>query len=110
MLVWIVGLAQCLLPCCLVHATVHRILVHARATESRLSKLPIRTIHSTAIINPLLLLLRAFLEEDLPEHIFLLLVRVIVLDIVVVWLVKHAIRIMIAVGILVSNSTRLTQR
>ncbi len=60
-----------------------------------------------AIIQSLLLFLRTFLKEDFPENIFLLLVRIVILDVVVVRLVKHTVRVMVAIWILVSNSSCL---
>jgi hypothetical protein len=50
---------------------------------------------------PLLFLLSALLEEDLPQHLLLLLVRVIILNIVIVWLVKHKVVVMVTVRVLI---------
>lgn len=57
-----------------------------------------------------LLLPCAFLEEHFPEHILLLLVRVIVLYIVIMWLVEDRIAVMVAVRVLVTDSPRLAER
>ena len=46
---------------------------------------------ATNLIQPLLLLFGAFLEEYLPQHVFLLLVRIVVFYIVVVGLIKYGI-------------------
>lgn len=90
-LVRIVGLAQCLLSCRFIHAGVHRVLGHAWAVQPRCSKLATWSCHRAPVVDALLLLFCAFLEEYFAKYVFLLLVRVIVLDIVVVWLIKHAI-------------------
>ena len=67
-------------------------------------------VHCAAVVQPLLLLLGALLEEYLPEHIFFLLVRVIVFDIVIMWLIEYAVGVVIAIWILVSDSPGLAHR
>ena len=73
------------------------------------SKRPTR-VDLAAIIQPLLLFFRTFLKEDFPENIFLLLVGIVVLHVVVMRLIKHAIRVVVAIWILVSDSPRLAHR
>ena len=63
-----------------------------------------------AVVQSLLLLFCAFLEEDFPENIFLLLMGIVVLHVVVMRLIKHAVRVVIAIWILVSDSPRLAHR
>ena len=46
---------------------------------------------------------RALFEEYLPEHLLLLLVRVIILDVVVAGRVEHRIVVMIAVRVSISH-------
>lgn len=66
--------------------------------------------HGTAIVDALLLLFGALLEKDLPQDIFFLFVGVVILDIVVVGLVEDTVRVVVAVGVLVTDAARLTQR
>lgn len=63
-----------------------------------------------AIVQSLFLFFCAFLEEDFPENIFLLLMGIVVLHVVVMRLIKHAIRVVVAIWILVSDSPRLAHR
>jgi hypothetical protein len=57
---------------------------------------------------PFLLFLGTLFEEDLPQHLLLLLVGVIVLHIVVAGLVEHEIVIVVAVRVLVPDPTSLS--
>ena len=111
-LVRVVRLAQRLLARRFVRTSKHGALRHAWACSagSSGSKLAVLTRHGASVVDSLLLFLGTFLEEDLAQHVFLLLVRVIIFDVVVVWLVEHAVRVVIAVWILIANSPRLTQR
>lgn len=111
-LVRVVRLAQRLLARRLVRTGKHCVLWHARARRANTArtKLAILPRHRASIVDPLLLLLGAFFEEDLPQHVLLLLVRVVIFDIVVVWLVEHAVRVVVAVRVLIPDSARLTQR
>lgn len=63
-----------------------------------------------AVVNPAFLLLRAFLEKRLAQHILLFLMGVVVLDVVVVRLVEHAVGVVVAVRILVPDPSRLDYR
>ena len=56
-----------------------------------------------------LLLFRTLLEEHLTKHVLLLPKTVIILHVVVVRLVKHAIRIMVAVWVLIADPSDLSQ-
>lgn len=67
-------------------------------------------IDLAAIVQSLFLFFCAFLEEDFPENIFLLLMGIVVLHVVVMRLIKHAIRVVVAIWILVSDSPRLAHR
>lgn len=100
-LVWIISLAESLLPCHLIGS----IDSSMRSTKSTPS---IGVDWSLSTVQPLLFLLGALLEEDLAKHIFFLFVRVIVLDVVVVGLVEHAVRVVVAVRILVANTSGLS--
>ena len=102
-LVWIVGLTECLLAGHLAVASEH-----ALWSRSNLAAWVLSRIHGAPIVESLLLLPRAFLEEHFPEHILLLLVRVVVLHVVVVGLVKDTIGVVIAVWVLISNPSSLT--
>ena len=62
------------------------------------------TIHCLSFFFP-----SALLKENLPEHILLFVERVIILHIVVVGLVKHAIRVVVAVRVLIPYSSYLTK-
>ena len=110
-LVWVVGLAQCLLARRFVRTGKHGALRHAwaRSADASGSKLAVLARHRASVIDSLLLFLGTFLEEDLAQHVLLLLVRVIIFDVVVVWLVEHAVRVVIAVRVLVADSARLAQ-
>jgi hypothetical protein len=77
----------------------------AIGTRSSLSIVAI--VHLTAVVEPLLLLLGTLFEEHLSQHIFLLLVRIVVFYIIIMRLVKYAIRIMITIWIFVPNSSSL---
>lgn len=86
--VWVVGLVESLL--------------------SIRAELTLRTqVDAAAVKQPFFLLLRALLEEDFPEHVFFLFVRVIVLHVVVVRLVENTVRIVVAVGVFVPDPPRL---
>ena len=84
MLVWVIGLVQCLLPCHL------GLAIQVCSSSLHIGINTIR-IDLVAIVKPLFFFFRALLVEHFPQYIFLLLVRVIVLDVVVVWLVEDAI-------------------
>lgn len=106
-LVWIICLAEGLLSCYFAWSCVHE----PSWSRSSLSTSKRSTrVDLAAIIQPLLLFFGAFFEEDFPQNIFLLLVRIVILDVVVVRLVKHTIRVVVAIWILVSNSSRLAHR
>lgn len=49
-----------------------------------------------------------FFEEHLPEYFFLLLVGVIILDIIVRWLVEREVVVVVAVRVLVPDSSGLS--
>ena len=51
----------------------------------------------------LFFLFDALLEKHFPEHFFLFLIRIVVLDIVVRWLVEDKVTIMVTIRVLVSN-------
>ena len=104
-LVGIVGLVESLLP-------RHVILVRedpVRTWRSLAWELAIR-VHAAAVVKSLLLLFGALLEEDFSENIFFLFVRVIILHIIIMRLIKYAIGVMVAVRILVSDSSSLRHR
>lgn len=63
-----------------------------------------------AIVQSLFLFFCTFLEEDFPENIFLLLMGIVVLHVVVMRLIKHAVRVVVAIWILVPDSPRLAHR
>ena len=56
-----------------------------------------------------LFFLSAFFEEDFPQNVFLLVESVVILDVVVVRLVKYTIWIVVAVRVLVPDSSDLTE-
>lgn len=58
-----------------------------------------------SIEESLLFLFGTLLEEHFAQDVFLLLVRVIVLDVVVVRLIEYAVRVMVAVRVLVPDPT-----
>ena len=104
MLIWVVSLAKCLLPS---HLTVSE---HSGSpTCSNRSKRAVRKDLRPAV-QAFLFFLSTLLEEDLPEDSLFLFMRVVVLDIIVVGLVEHAVRIMVAVRILVPDSASLRHR
>ena len=49
-------------------------------------------------------------EEDLPEDVLLLPLLIIILDVIIMGLVKHTVRVVVAIWILVSNSSCLAHR
>jgi hypothetical protein len=106
-LVWIICLAEGLLPCYFAWSCVHEPSWSRSSLAT--SKRP-SGVDLAAIIQSLLLFFRTFLKEDFPENIFLLLVRIVILDVVVVRLVKHTVRVVVAIWILVSNSSCLAHR
>ena len=55
-----------------------------------------------------LLLLGTLLEEYLAKDVFLLTKGIVILHIVVMWLVKHAVGVVITIGVLVSYPSDLT--
>ena len=110
MLVRVVGLAQSLLSSSFIDTCIHRGLGHARSTDAAMPVLAAWSCHGTAVVDALLLLFGALLEEDLPQDIFFLFVGVVILDIVVVGLVEDTVRVVVAVGVLVTDAARLTQR
>ena len=105
MLIWVVRLAESLLPS-------HIILPSKNALGSWSSvgrwKVAVVTEHGTPIVESLLLLLGAFLKEYFSKDVLFLLVRVIILHIVIMWLIENAVRIVIAVRVLISYSPGLT--
>ena len=103
MLVRIVGLTKSLLPSHLARTSVHAIW-----SWSSLARILSVGKHRAAIEQPLFFLLGTLFEEYLPQHILLLLVRVIILHVVVVGLVKDTIGVVIAVWVLISNPSSLT--
>lgn len=69
-----------------------------------------RSDHAIALnYTSSLLLFCALLEEHLSEDVFFLAKRVIVFDVVVVRLVKHAVWIMVAVRVFVADAPDLTE-
>lgn len=46
----------------------------------------------------------ALFEENFAKDVFLFLMRIVVLDVVVVGLVKHTVRVVIAIRVFVSNA------
>lgn len=109
MLVGIVGLAQSLLSGSFIDTSIHRALGHTWSSDAAMPVLTTWTCHGTAIIDALLLLLGALLEEDLAEHIFFLFVGVVILDVVVVGLVEDAVGVVVAVGVFVADAASLTE-
>ena len=79
-----------------------------RLTNAALAHRQARTDNTIRVDASALLLFRTFLEKYFAEDILLLAKGVVVLDIVVVGLVKHAIRIVVAVWVLVAYSADLT--
>lgn len=96
MLVGVIGLAEGLLPRHLVGRAVH-----VGSLELGIG------VDVAAVVEALLLFFGALLEENFAEHVFFLLVGVVILDVIIVRLIKNAVRIMIAVGVLVSYPPRL---
>lgn len=94
-LVWIVGLAVGLLP---------RNLGRSVDAAMGKSELLLNRKDSLAAVQAFLLLLGALFKEHFAQDIFLFLVGVVVLDVVVVRLVEHAVRIVVAVRVFVSDS------
>ena len=105
MLVRVIRLAECLLPS-------HIILPCKNSLRSWSSvgrrEVAIVTEHGTPVVESLLLFLGAFLKEYFAEYVLFLLMRVIILHVVIMWLVENAVRIMIAVRVLISDSSGLT--
>lgn len=77
--------------------------VYARMSSSKLSLRPVD--RGLSIEKPLLFLFCTLLEKDFAKDVFLLLVRIVVLHVIVVWLVENTIRVMIAVRVLVPDTT-----
>ena len=101
MLIWVVSLAKCLLPS---HLTVSK---HSRSpTCSNWSKRAVRK-DLRATVQAFLFFLGTLFEENFPEHVLLLLMSIVILDIVVVRLVENTIRVVVAVRIFVPNPTSL---
>jgi hypothetical protein len=104
-LVRVIGLAECLLPS-------HIILPCKNTLGSWSSvgrgEVAVVIEHGTPIVESLLLFLGAFLEEYFAEYVLFFLMRVIILHVVIMWLVENAVRIMIAVRVLISYSPSLT--
>lgn len=94
MLVRVVRLTKRLLPGLLLH-----VVLPIDAVEHEL----------VAAEDSALFLLRALLEEDLAQHILLLLVRVVVLHIVVMRLIEDRIAVVVAVRILVADASGLAE-
>ena len=65
-------------------------------------------IHRAAIIKSFFLFFSTLFEKYFSKDIFFLLVRVVVFHIVVMWLVEDTIRVVIAVRVLISDSSCLT--
>lgn len=105
MLVGIVGLIESLLP-------RHVILVREDPVGTRRSlawELAIG-VHAAAVVESLLLLFGALLEEDFSENIFFLLVRIVILHIIIMRLIEYAVGVMVAVRILVPDPSSLRHR
>ena len=105
MLVWIVGLAICLLSCYLTWWSAIHLSIRTRCTT-----ILVIWIDCVTIIESLFFLFGTFFEEHFSQDIFFLLMRVIILHVVVMRLIENAVRIVIAVWIFISYSSRLTYR
>ena len=106
-LVWVICLTERLLSCYFAWTCIHEPSWSWSSLASW--KWSVR-IDLAAIVQSLFLFFCAFLEEDFPENIFLLLMGIVVLHVVVMRLIKHAIRVVVAIWILVSDSPRLAHR
>lgn len=102
MSVWVILIGTHDLGTCIAHGC--RLTIDAALTGETRSDNSISGDDTSA-----LLFLGTLFEEHFSEDVFLLAERVIVLHIVVVGLVKHAIRIVIAVRILIPDSADLAQ-
>lgn len=97
MFIGIVCLVVCLLSShlvCAINASMTSCELILRSVDRWLS-----------IEKSLFFLLSTFLEEDFAKDVFLLLVRIIVLHVVVVWLIKYTVRVVVAVRVLVPDTT-----
>lgn len=100
MLVRIISLIECLLPCHLsLSVYVRPVGLHVRINAI--------VEELVAIVESLLFFFGALLEKDFAQHVFLLFVRIVVLHVVVVGLIEYAIGVMVAIWVLISDSTSL---
>lgn len=67
--------------------------------------LPITIISRS--IRPFLFFFSAFLKEHFPQHFFLLLIRIVILDVIVTRLVESEITVVIAIWVLVPYAPSL---
>ena len=65
-------------------------------------------VHRASIVKSFLLLFSTLFEKYFSENIFFLFMGVIVFHIVVMWLIEDAIGVVVAVRILISDSSGLT--
>ena len=85
-------------------------VAHSRWLSRALTDLEAGADHAICSTNTSpLLFLCALLEEDFPQDILLLPKSVIILHVVVVGLVEDAIRVVVAVGVLVANAADLAE-
>ena len=104
MFVRIIGLTEGLLSRHFTWASIQTVGT-CRTYLSRVSPVG---VHRASIEKSLLLLFGALFEEDFPENVLFLFMRVIILYIVVMWLIEHTIGVVVAVRILVPYSSSLT--
>lgn len=103
MLVRVVCLTECLLSCHVTLACKYSLWSWCSSSwEDSVRK------HGASVEESFLLLFGALFEKYLSENIFLLFVWVIIFHVVIMWLIKDAIWIVIAVWIFVSYSSGLT--
>ena len=101
MFVWVVSLTERLLPR---HFTAPK---HPRVPSSpNRSKRAVRKDLRPAV-QAFLFFLGTLLEEDFPEHVLFLLMSIVILDIIIVRLVEHTIRVVVTVRILVTDPASL---
>ena len=108
MLIGVIGLTKGLLPSHIILTCEDALRPWSSVGRGEVAIIIIE--HGATIVKPLLFLLGAFFKEYLAENILLLLVGVVILHIVIMWLVEHRVRVVVAVWILVADPASLTHR
>jgi hypothetical protein len=106
MLVWVVGLAESLLPCNFARSGVH-VSTWSRCTSC--TKLSV-WINMVSIVKALFFFFGTLLEKHFSQYVLLFLMGIIIFDVIIVRLIKDAVRIMVTIGVFVSYSSCLAYR